>query len=367
MKAQVILEKFNYYHCSDNRSLGMDEVVKFYVVESGGQPRWIIPALSRCAIGVLSQWQPYNISSRLKWGVVKTFYSLRLMSLLPNVSTIIVKNSDFFMPGSHQTLIPVIYVGTPGPQRKAVATLVNPKNKCLVSVMKVALSAIAIQSLLQEADMLKFLKSRFISNVPILIHANEKMGTTWQTIVQGKLSESNLQKMHVDWLAKVPISHSTTTIDEYRGKLLDFLFLNDYFTQEEKIVVRTEIENLRGTSSIALLLVHGDFAPWNLKPQVHGELGVIDWEDAVQEGFPLWDLCHFHYVQAYLFGDNTHIEQLLSSQLIDEYLSGFGYDLSCKYSFVSIYIFGTLLDPKFRISPEYKSFLLKQVALVKCP
>jgi hypothetical protein len=39
-------------------------------------------------------------------------------------------------------------------------------------------------------------------------------------------------------------------------------------------------------------LVHGDFAPWNLVPRRCG-VAAYDWEDALEEGAPFWDLWHF--------------------------------------------------------------------------
>jgi hypothetical protein len=39
-------------------------------------------------------------------------------------------------------------------------------------------------------------------------------------------------------------------------------------------------------------LVHGDFAPWNVTPDDSG-MAAYDWEDALLDGVPFWDLWHF--------------------------------------------------------------------------
>lgn len=56
-----------------------------------------------------------------------------------------------------------------------------------------------------------------------------------------------------------------------------------------------EIDKAIGTSEIPVCLVHGDFAPWNLR--VAGEhLLAFDWEYAEAGGNPLHDYLHFHLV-----------------------------------------------------------------------
>ena len=48
-------------------------------------------------------------------------------------------------------------------------------------------------------------------------------------------------------------------------------------------------------------LVHGDFVPWNLVPRRSG-VAAYDWEDALEEGAPFWDLWHFAIQSAALLG-----------------------------------------------------------------
>jgi hypothetical protein len=48
-------------------------------------------------------------------------------------------------------------------------------------------------------------------------------------------------------------------------------------------------------------IVHGDFAPWNLRERRDGTCGLLDWESGEREGLPLDDLCHFFFMQALVF------------------------------------------------------------------
>lgn len=49
-----------------------------------------------------------------------------------------------------------------------------------------------------------------------------------------------------------------------------------------------------GHCEVVSPVMHGDFAPWNIKVNQQGELKVLDWEFAVPHGVPAWDGIHYH-------------------------------------------------------------------------
>lgn len=61
-------------------------------------------------------------------------------------------------------------------------------------------------------------------------------------------------------------------------------------------VLVSEIEQLTARSVLPNLMIHGDFAPWNLR-QIDADLYVFDWEYAQTHGNPLHDFLHFHLIQ----------------------------------------------------------------------
>ncbi len=103
---------------------------RFWVIPGKRGPRWIIPRTPLVGWPALRQWRPYDLSSRLKWAAITTAYRARQLGLMPGVAPIGVAGSSD-LSWEHvgwredPTPVPVIYVGTPGPTRKAVATLVN--------------------------------------------------------------------------------------------------------------------------------------------------------------------------------------------------------------------------------------------------
>ncbi|OIQ71385.1 hypothetical protein GALL_469990 [mine drainage metagenome] len=56
-----------------------------------------------------------------------------------------------------------------------------------------------------------------------------------------------------------------------------------------------EIDSLIGRAVLPTCIIHGDFAPWNLR-QIDGELFLFDWEFTEEVGNPLLDFLHFHLI-----------------------------------------------------------------------
>lgn len=66
-------------------------------------------------------------------------------------------------------------------------------------------------------------------------------------------------------------------------KLIESLDAESYFL----------IEDLADLEILAPVM-HGDFAPWNIKMNAHGDVKVMDWEFADDLGMPGWDIIHYH-------------------------------------------------------------------------
>jgi hypothetical protein len=54
--------------------------------------------------------------------------------------------------------------------------------------------------------------------------------------------------------------------------------------------------------AVPTLLVHGDFAPWNMRNNPEVGYVLVDWEWADFAGLPAHDLLHFHFNNDCLFG-----------------------------------------------------------------
>jgi aminoglycoside phosphotransferase (APT) family kinase protein len=61
------------------------------------------------------------------------------------------------------------------------------------------------------------------------------------------------------------------------------------------------LDEKAGSKEVRPALMHGDFAPWNVKahPRTH-EWQVLDWERGEFNGIPVWDWLHFEVQPAIL-------------------------------------------------------------------
>ena len=340
---------------------------RFFVISGKNGPRWIVPRDSMLGWPVLNQWRPYNISSRIQWAMIIAAYRSGLLFLVPGVielgldgaSNICLKQKEL---RTDSALSPVIYIGTEGPQQKLVITLVDSVSGVPSSVVKVGLGKEARASLLRESINLKLLASYGVRDVPVLLAMEESTGRTWQSVVPGNLTSRKLTEFHIDLLLRFPITGKTTTVEKQKS-ILNQLIQHECaeLSVQQLEVIKTAISNISGQYQIPLILVHGDFAPWNLKKQPNGELAVIDWEDAEFEGLPLWDLCHYHYIQAHLFSKHKLVSSFLSGRLIDRYLQGLGIDKREQTALILLYLLFMIISKSRNTSLEYKTFLIDQI------
>ena len=57
-------------------------------------------------------------------------------------------------------------------------------------------------------------------------------------------------------------------------------------------------------------VMHGDFAPWNIKISDGGSVKVLDWEFAEKAGMPSWDWLHYH-VQRMRLVEGASVDQIV--------------------------------------------------------
>jgi len=339
----------------------------FLVIPGHKSPRWIVPSDPKLGKKVLAQWRPYGFFSLVKWFLFRFLYSMKLGPLLlgtQQVSHPILQS--LAIPGQTAKVMPVIYVGTPGPQQKVVVTLVDIMSGESLAVMKTPLEKGAKTSLLREINILKYLKDIKFKNVPQLLTSELINGCSYQSVISGMLSERKLSKAHIDLLSTFPTSGGISDYSKQQIKLRKFVnYKENTLSVEQKDLVNTIIDKLQCSNEISLLLVHGDFSPWNMKKLPGCKLALIDWEDAEVEGLPLWDLCHFHFLQAHLFNEKKAIFSFVNNSLVDEYLKSFGIDKNEIHNLMLLYFLFMIVDQNRNTSLNYRVFLLEQIQLVE--
>jgi hypothetical protein len=329
----------------------------FWVLPGKQGPRWVIPCNARLGLPVLRQWRPYSFTSLAKWQGLLWLYSSRLLGYVPGVKTISINVTGIASPYMEE-YIPVVYIGTPGPQQKAVVTLVDHSTGRAQSVLKVALGEHAVSSLQREAQALETLADQTGVGAPTLLWIDPEMGSSCQSVVPGKLTGRALRQSHIDWLTNLPRNGQITTLNQ-RCKTLGKAFKD--CRPDEAVLIAQALKKITGTEPIPEILVHGDFAPWNLKSQSYGKIVAIDWEEARPNGLPLHDLCHFFSIQAHLFGGCDVLSNLNKSLLVVNYWKALRIRPSSLRPLYLHYLLTMVAGLDGDCSNEYRIYLFNQI------
>ena len=197
--------------------------------------------------------------------------------------------------------IPVIYLGTASPRRKAVVHLVDRASGNCRAVVKVPLTDEAKAAIRHEAEVLELLAAERSEFSPRLLYVDQARAITTQTFAEGR---SGSRTTGAGILAAVAIAAAvkgeTTTLAEPGAKWAQEIdsVCSD---ADEYRSVASAIDELRDNSPLPACWEHGDFTPWNIKQHHDGGCTLLDWEDARRNGLPLQDAYHFLHMQDWLF------------------------------------------------------------------
>jgi phosphotransferase family enzyme len=280
---------------------GTKQTLQYVAVPGHGRTRWLLPTESKTLGTVLESWTPYRMASRLGWAMVRAASRTGHLAQLPSVSAVDVygtrevpwRSLGWRWDGQP---IPVIYVGTPGPRRKAVVHLVERATAECKALVKVPLTEGAKTAVLQEADILQALEEQRYEAAPRLLFVDRPRGLATQTFIAGQPGARKLTPEHWRLLRSLLLPDQTTTIMAHAKvwqQLIDGPQLPDS--------VKAALADLHDDMPIPACWEHGDFAPWNIRRMTDGRLSLLDWEDAQRGGLPLSDAFHFLHIQDFLF------------------------------------------------------------------
>jgi hypothetical protein len=274
----------------------------YTVIRGHEGPRWLIPDGSRLAQTILSEWRPYGLLTRLFWRAVPMANRLGILPLLPGNARALLPSdaTGQFMSriGRHSDAsLPVILVGNPTTTRKLLVFLEEPSLNRNVLV-KVPLTAPARASIQNEARILDRLNGRL--RAPRLLYVHEDAGIAMQEYLPGKLGSRRCKPAYVQLLLELTEKNERISLQSCGRRLAERL-CNLPAYAENAARVDSALALLDRDADLPSALVHGDFAPWNIRELPGGACALIDWEAARQGGLPLHDLCHFYYMQSKLF------------------------------------------------------------------
>jgi hypothetical protein len=199
-------------------------------------------------------------------------------------------------------IVPVIYVGTPGPARKAICHLVD-RSGDVVAILKLPLANGAIASIVQEIEILRQMNERIPDILlPRILYLDSERGISAQSAVPGKPSGRRFTSAHAQFLLKLKTGGRANCQQRLSALSARLASIID---PGRRACLERRLERVSLPKGLRAVWQHGDFAPWNIRLH-QGQCAAYDWEDGEPDGLPGWDVIHFHVIQAWLFKTKRH-------------------------------------------------------------
>lgn len=279
--------------------------VPFLALGRVGKPRWLVPAGPCLHDDAFLGWQPYRATSRMAWTVMKSLLRWgagRAWPMADATDINWIAALDWDALGWRQPALPepLVYLGTPGPKRKAVVHLINRTTHACELIVKVPLTEAAKVAIEHEAETLFLLQREGFEAAPRLVAFDEDQGVSSQTVIRGV--RGSLQLTHEVGQLLETLSRPRGSINLRRAvgpleKEVDRLAMS----ARDADLMRSVLQELDDARELPAVRVHGDFAPWNIRLQ-NGSATLVDWEDSQARGLPMHDAYHFVHITRYLFG-----------------------------------------------------------------
>lgn len=297
---------------------GATRELRVQIISQGGIPRWVLPANTQRAVTVLRSWKPYKVKSRLKWSAIVGACRLNALSALPGITREIAHYDPSywgrFLPGFRDSWEMVAYIGNIFPTRKALIFFVD-ENASVQAVAKVPIYPAAKSAILNEAKILTKLEHRLV--VPRVLFSDEEQGIAAQSWMEGANVSRKLGEEHLEVLSAFASETAWVRLSDTRGELEDQVALLRGVDSE---LLKRALLLLETPEEMRACVEHGDFAPWNFRRLADGQLTLIDWEWAVEDGFPWQDVCRYFYLQDFLFREGSNVWKVLrTNPLLQEY------------------------------------------------
>jgi hypothetical protein len=300
-------------------------VLPVRVISHAGIPRWVLPEDTRRAVTVLKSWKPYSAKSRLKWGAVLASCRLNALVAMPGIARENLSCDLSYwggrVPEFSSSWTIVAYIGNPSPTRKALLFFID-EDAQIRAVVKVPIYPAAKAAILNEANVLANLRNRL--PLPQILFSDARKGIAGQSWMEGANIRRAFRAQHLDLLTCLASERMHIRLGDRREQLqqrISSLPFTDFSLLNRALSLLDLKEELR------TCVEHGDFTTWNMRRLKNGQLTLIDWEWAVEAGFPWQDVCRYFYLQDYLFHESADVwKVLMSTPLLAEYRRRF--DLS---------------------------------------
>jgi hypothetical protein len=345
-----------------------EKTEEYLVIPGHDGPRWLIPARSRAAAAVLSIWHPYNFTSRMKWLAICMAARAGVLRLVRSVSSVATSRSGAMqwfdrcgIPSQSNEM--VILVGVPSVDRKLVAFLLDNAHR-IATVLKVGLTVGGGLSVLHEAEVLRKLEQ--YNWAPKLLSVHPDLRAAAQKYVHGTMPGREFRPEYMDMLCHLPRSGSYKSLTDIASEMANRL--SPLKAQLDKIspgVLDCSLGCLDLDIAVPTMLVHGDFAPWNMRRNPEAGYVLVDWEWGNFSGLPAYDLLHFHFNDDRLFGEKAGgYTAFRSKSICSEYFRRMDIDAELLPRLAIAYLLDQLDSHCHGRGSEIMPYTLRQLAIV---
>lgn len=296
-----------------------------YVALSGSCGlRWILPSRRPEISRLLASWQPYGFFSVIGWRMFQRAARVGVLHYMPGAQPFQAELGvdiwrNFGWEGKAAPLL-ALYVGTKGPQQKAVAILCDPDDGNPQLVVKFPLGESAWPAIVREYHTLFAIKTDRSALAPRPQILNGEKRFSVQSWLEGGPTGVGIGPAHIAFLASLARTGDTVSLSDLRTALRERLSRMDCrgaLAPETTAAISDLLDKGERLGQVLAVRVHGDFAPWNLKWLKNGGIAAIDWEDSKPLGLPFYDLHYYHEQTQRLLGRRvvvpwSHYEEALS-------------------------------------------------------
>ena len=336
----------------------------YAVIHGRDGPRWLVPVRSHFAHAVLQGWRPYSLSARASWSLLCLAARAGALRSVPGVASTVLPSDASrqllrFIGANGSASAPLILLGNQSPTRKLIVFL-QPHNAAGIQVVKLPLGPLAAVSILHEASTLRSLDGR--SGAPRLLHLSAEPAASIQQYLPGRLGSRRIKPAYLQLLAAMARGESAISLSD-RASQLRHSLAQHQASAPHAAQIHALFALLNNDARLPATLVHGDFAPWNIREDPQGAVSLIDWESADANGLPLHDLCHFFYMQARLFAPQSCFYQSMAqSRSLGPYLAATGLPASLAPALAAAFLLATLDRSLSLRSLDHAQFCLAQSA-----
>jgi hypothetical protein len=270
--------------------------------------RWFVPLdCGACAAAGLSLYTPARRSAHFKKWVATLAARSGLRFWCGDILTVasreippLERKLGELFPGVEIRLALSAGAAEPARNRKASAAVIDRRGGVL-GFVKIAGSDVSRAIAGHEAEILAAL-SRVAGRWPKLLFAGEVDGSfmTIQTPLAGKAAPAKFTAAHGRFLRSLQGERKPAAQTRLVAMLPARIAALPERADPRGLAAHLQsILRVLQTTVVPSTIVHGDFAPWNLRAH-RGEIAAFDWEYAELDGVPLFDEAHFRLQVGYL-------------------------------------------------------------------